>query len=92
MALSKCVSCGGTFFELKETSPTGSRFKFHFIQCSACGGVVGVVDHTHNGAEHTEIKRLIEDENNKVKREIQETKDMIYRVGHALDRIITRLK
>lgn len=47
MATSKCPSCEKTRFELKENSPTGSKFKFNFIQCSACGTVVGVADYFH---------------------------------------------
>jgi hypothetical protein len=30
---------------MKEATPTGSRYKFMFIQCSSCGAVVGVVDY-----------------------------------------------
>ena len=44
MASSTCIKCGNTRFEVKENSPTGSNFKFIFIQCSNCGGVVGVMD------------------------------------------------
>ncbi|MEK5058632.1 hypothetical protein BK126_03035 [Paenibacillus sp. FSL H7-0326] len=87
MAVSKCVSCGGASFELKEASPTGSRFKFHFIQCSKCGGVVGVVDYMHNGSEHNEIKMLIEDKNKKLANEIEETKEMVQQIGHYLSRL-----
>lgn len=39
----KCVSCNSTSFEHKlvkiEEKP------FSFVQCSACGGVVGVLEH-----------------------------------------------
>jgi predicted nucleic-acid-binding Zn-ribbon protein len=45
MALhSTCVKCGGTFFETRTVEPSGSNFKVTFVQCSNCGGVVGVMD------------------------------------------------
>lgn len=47
MAKSTCVKCGGSRFEMTENSPANSRYKFMFIQCSSCGGVVGVVDYYH---------------------------------------------
>ena len=49
MAISKCIQCGNTTFEMQENSPIGSNFKFMFIQCSSCGGVVGVVDYYNIG-------------------------------------------
>lgn len=86
MAMSKCLGCGGTTFELSETSPQGSRFKFHFIQCSKCGGVVGVVDYFHNGSEHNEIKELIEKSTKSIVRDNQEAKEVLYRIAHYLER------
>ena len=44
MAISTCVKCGGMHFEMKENTPSTSRYKLLFVQCSNCGGVVGVVD------------------------------------------------
>ncbi len=42
MASSTCVKCGSTSFEIKANSPSGSLIQFMFVQCSRCGGVVGV--------------------------------------------------
>lgn len=42
MAQSKCVACGHDGFEMKEVLPSGAPFKFKFVQCAACGVVVGV--------------------------------------------------
>ncbi len=50
MAQSTCVKCGHHSFEMREQSPSGSNFKFLFIQCTSCGGVVGVVDYYNIGA------------------------------------------
>jgi hypothetical protein len=50
MAMSTCVKCGGHYFEVKENSPNGSSFKLMFIQCSSCGGVVGVQEFYNTGA------------------------------------------
>ena len=44
MAASKCPKCESTNFELKAGAPKGSKYKVMFIQCSACGSVVGVTD------------------------------------------------
>jgi hypothetical protein len=61
--LSKCGSCGGfNMFDLKEVSPTGSRFKYCFVQCRLCGVPVGVVnffnDHDTIIQNQNEIKEL----------------------------------
>ena len=49
MAFSTCVKCGNSTFEVAENSPRGSNFKLMFVQCSACGGVVGVMDYYNVG-------------------------------------------
>ena len=49
MAASTCVKCGSTSFELKETDIKGSPWKLYFVQCSQCGGVVGVLDDQNIG-------------------------------------------
>jgi predicted nucleic-acid-binding Zn-ribbon protein len=59
MALSTCVKCGGSSFEISHVSPTGSNFKLMFIQCSSCGGVVGVMDFYNIGQSlHDLAKKL----------------------------------
>lgn len=57
MAISTCVKCGGSRFELKENEPYGSRYKLMFVQCTNCGGVVGAVDFFNTGAELQVIKK-----------------------------------
>jgi len=50
MALSTCIKCGSSSFELKEApSVNGARFKYHFVQCNSCGGVVGVLEYNNIG-------------------------------------------
>lgn len=49
MAMSKCMRCDGTTFELKENTPRTSNFKLMFVQCSSCGGVVGVQEYFNLG-------------------------------------------
>ena len=45
MAQSKCGSCGGTRFEMREASHVaGTELRWNFVQCADCGAVVGVVD------------------------------------------------
>jgi predicted nucleic-acid-binding Zn-ribbon protein len=62
MASSTCVKCGSTSFEIKLNTPHGSNFKIYFVQCSSCGGVVGVTDFYNIGAEirmqNTAIKAI----------------------------------
>jgi hydrogenase maturation factor HypF (carbamoyltransferase family) len=59
MAISRCIKCDGTFFEMVENSPAGSRFKYNFIQCSKCGGVVAAVDYYNLGQGIEEIKQKL---------------------------------
>lgn len=47
MALSKCGSCGGGFFETQPIKPNGSAFTLLAIQCASCGAVVGITER-HN--------------------------------------------
>ncbi len=50
MAQSTCVKCGNHRFETAETEPKGSAFKLVFVQCSSCGGVVGVTEYYNTGS------------------------------------------
>lgn len=39
MAMSKCIKCDSTHFELVvKDGISGSKYKICFIQCSNCGG------------------------------------------------------
>jgi len=44
MARSSCVKCDHNIFEITEFTPSGADYKINFVQCSKCGGVVGVLD------------------------------------------------
>lgn len=66
MATSKCAACGKTSFELKEVEPKNSRVKYNFIQCAACGVVVGVADYVNLGAGVAAILKGLEDASRKV--------------------------
>ena len=50
MALSTCVKCGHHRFEVKEVEPNNSNYKLNFVQCTSCGGVVGVLDYSNIGS------------------------------------------
>lgn len=50
MAMSTCIKCGGHSFEVVEKEPTKASFKMMFVQCSGCGGVVGVTEFYNIGA------------------------------------------
>lgn len=49
MAMSTCVKCGSTSFEVREHTPYQSNFVLNFVQCRSCGGVVGVLDYYNIG-------------------------------------------
>lgn len=49
MAISTCVKCGGTRFEIVEKEPARSNYKLLFVQCTGCGGVVGVTEYYNAG-------------------------------------------
>lgn len=59
MAKSRCPKCEASKFEIIENVPTGSAYKFMFIQCSSCGTVVGVTEYFNAGALlHKIMKKL----------------------------------
>lgn len=47
MAYSCCGFCKSTSFEIAENSPSGSRYKVMFVQCSSCGHPIGVLPYTN---------------------------------------------
>ena len=49
MAISTCVKCGGTHFEIVAKEPRGANYKLMFVQCTGCGGVVGVTEFYNTG-------------------------------------------
>lgn len=49
MANSKCPKCDNAHFEVAENSPSKSKYKLMFIQCSKCGSVVGTMDYWNIG-------------------------------------------
>ena len=59
MAQSTCSKCGHHVFELRETEPMGSKYKFYFVQCALCGTVVGVVEYYHVGTRLKRIENLL---------------------------------
>lgn len=59
MAMSKCIKCEHTQFELKVHTPAGSKYQFNFVQCSSCGGVAGVVDFLNTGHQLVAIEDVL---------------------------------
>ncbi|HEX2925818.1 MAG TPA: hypothetical protein VHP38_06115 [Ruminiclostridium sp.] len=60
MAWSTCPKCNYHNFEVVEKSLTGSDLKFAFVQCIACGTVVGVIDHSDIGHRINELEKRID--------------------------------
>lgn len=81
MAISKCVKCENSFFELKEVNVQGARFKLNFIQCTSCGGVVGVVPYYDPGVEAHQVNAKID-----------EIKTAISRIEDDIDYIQSRIR
>lgn len=50
MAVSKCIKCDSNSFEISEIKARGSNFKLMAVQCSSCGGVVGIQEFMNIGA------------------------------------------
>lgn len=50
MAISTCVKCDGHSFQVVEKDLIGAQYKLMFVQCSSCGGVVGVTEYYNTGA------------------------------------------
>ncbi len=59
MAQSTCVKCGNHTFELALVEPQRAMFKLHFVQCTSCGGVVGVTEYYNIGATLEKIAAKI---------------------------------
>jgi uncharacterized Zn finger protein len=56
MAISRCPKCGGQSFEAVVKIPIGSPRRVMFVQCSACGAVVGIQEPENSGR----VKKPIE--------------------------------
>lgn len=59
MAFSRCPKCENSFFEVKESSPSGSNYKIMFVQCSKCGSVVGTMDYWNIGTLVKDLEKKI---------------------------------
>lgn len=59
MATSTCIKCESTRFELKPVEPTGARYKYYFIQCASCGGVVGSHEYFNLGSMLEKIGKAL---------------------------------
>jgi excinuclease UvrABC ATPase subunit len=50
MAQSTCIKCDNHSFELKELKVAQANFKLFAVQCSSCGGVVGIQEYMNIGS------------------------------------------
>jgi excinuclease UvrABC ATPase subunit len=81
MAMSTCVKCGGHSFEMKAAEPRDSAYKQMFVQCTSCGGVIGVGSYFDSGV-------LAKDNQT----EIAELKKSLVRIESQLQQIASRLR
>lgn len=59
MAYSKCGQCGSSSFKLVTQEPSGSAYKFNFIQCSSCDAPIGVVDFFNTGDQINKLEKRV---------------------------------
>ena len=81
MALSTCPKCTSTSFEVKEAEPRGSAYKIVFVQCSACGAVVGSMPYYDAG--------VVAKDNQK---DLTTLKQQLTQVEHSLSQIAQALR
>jgi hypothetical protein len=82
MAVSICGRCENKTFELVTKEPKGSAIKINFIQCAACGSVLGMVDFFNVGTEVMRISKVVGD----LDRRTQNMEAQIHQIGRALAR------
>lgn len=59
MLSSKCGSCGGVSWEIREESPRGSEFKVFFVRCFVCKVPIGTLDYFNTHATLTKLGKKI---------------------------------
>ena len=70
MAMSSCPKCDNHFFELVESEPRTSNWKYYYLQCTYCGAVVGFTDY-HN------LGNLMEKQSEAIKKIAQQLKVVV---------------
>lgn len=50
MAQSTCIKCGGHSFEAVALKVAKANFKLFAVQCSSCGGVIGLQEYMNTTA------------------------------------------
>ncbi len=65
--MSTCPKCDNTSFKMVENSPSGSKFKVYFVECSKCGAVVGVMDFWNVGSTVKQAEKKLEEMDAKLK-------------------------
>lgn len=91
MALSsKCGACGNVYFEIKEVSPAGARYKLFFVQCKKCGVPAGVQDYFNIGSLLTDQEKKIKDIEKRVRRVEQIAVNIDNNVARLADQLLRR--
>lgn len=80
---SKCPKCENSTFKLQEVSPTGSGYKFQFIQCTKCDSPVGVT-------EYFNISSMLVGHEKMLKKQSTEISDVYTRLQHV-ERIVVAI-
>lgn len=82
--LSKCGTCGGFSFEIREITPSRSNFKKNFIQCSLCGVPVGITD-------YMDTYTAISSSGDRIKNKLDELDSKLSHIQYGLTQIANSL-
>lgn len=86
MAQSTCVKCGSTNFELSSTAHKiyNAATTFYFVQCSKCGGVVGVVNNVELNAQISTVEESVNRKVQGLGDKLTEINERLYQIQHRI--------
>jgi len=88
MAMSTCPKCEGQRFEIKTAEPAYSKYKLNFLQCMACGAVVGVLEFYNAG----QLLKEQEKEIAKLQRAVGTVQNSVHTINNNLAVLGRRIK
>jgi transcription initiation factor IIE alpha subunit len=86
VARSTCPKCDSNRFECTVSTPSGSNYSLMFVQCSACGAVVGVMDSSNIGAQNQKLKEGLQVIAKDVKQNQQVLEQVVSQVKQILQK------
>jgi predicted nucleic acid-binding Zn-ribbon protein len=86
MTWSTCPKCGSHAFEYVENQPEGSIYNLYFVQCSACGAVVGTMDLQGIGNQNQQIREELQ----VLTKKVEQNKYVIDQIANLLNQMINK--